>query len=77
MTKSLVRVPNIPLATVYQRTARDGSTYLVGRLANAKIMIIETDRSSRGDKVWEIVIAPWRPRRPEHCWAQRLRCSRR
>ena len=50
MTKSLVRVPNIPLATVYQRTARDGSTYLVGRLANAKIMIIETDRSSRSNR---------------------------
>lgn len=51
------RVPNIPLATVYERTARDGRKYLVGRMGNAKLLIVATEEHSRGDRVWQILIA--------------------
>jgi hypothetical protein len=58
MTSALAnpRIPNIPLATVYQRTARDGRTYLVGRVGNAKLLIVPTEQRSRGDRVWQVLV---------------------
>jgi hypothetical protein len=52
-----VKVRNIPLASLFERTGADGRQYLVGRIANARIFIVPTERRSRGDRVWEAVIA--------------------
>jgi len=54
--KNGVQVQNIPFVTLYERK-RDGQTYFVGRLGNARILIVPTEQRSRGDRVWEGVLA--------------------
>ena len=52
----MVTAPNIPLATLFERVTHDGRRYLVGRIGNARILVVPTKRISRGDPVWEAVI---------------------
>jgi hypothetical protein len=58
ITTPRIRQPHIPLATLFERRARDNRTYLVGRIGNARVIAVRTERRSRGDVVWELVIAP-------------------
>jgi hypothetical protein len=58
MSTPRIRLPHIPLATLFERRAHDNRQYLVGRVGNARILIVRTERRSRGDQVWELVIAP-------------------
>jgi hypothetical protein len=62
--KNGVQAQNIPFVTLYERT-RDGQTYLVGRLGNARILVVPTAQKSRGDRVWEGVLAMGRIRQRE------------
>jgi hypothetical protein len=58
MTAPRIKPTNVPLATLFERTTHDGRQYLVGRIGDARILILATDRRSRGDRVWQAVVAP-------------------
>jgi hypothetical protein len=58
MTAPRIKPANVPLATLFERTAHDGRQYLVGRIGDARILILATDRISRGDRVWQAVVTP-------------------
>ena len=58
MSSPRIRLPHIPLATLFERRAHDNRTYLVGRVGNARMLVVRTERRSKGDQVWELVIAP-------------------
>jgi hypothetical protein len=43
----------IPLAPLYERVNLEGRRYLVGRIGTAKLLLIETEEVSKGEKVWQ------------------------
>jgi hypothetical protein len=49
------RAPHLALTAMYERKNGRG-TYLVGRVANLKLLIVATDEFSHGDRVWQCFI---------------------
>ena len=43
----------IPLAPLYERVNLEGRRYLVGRIGTAKLLLIETEELSKGERVWQ------------------------
>ena len=55
--------PSIPLTRVYERKNARGRRYLTGRIGIAKVLIVETDELSDGDRIWQVFLAqgPYSP----------------
>src|SRR5262245_38354043 len=49
-------IPHIPLAQVYWRAKQRGQRSLIGRIGSARLVIVETHESSRGEPVWEVFL---------------------
>src|SRR5262245_15931494 len=51
-------IPNLPLCEVYARVNPRGRRYLVGRVGTLKLLIMETDGQSKGERVWQACFWP-------------------
>jgi hypothetical protein len=56
--------PSIALVQLFERVSRRGMTYLYGRLGSAKVIVVRSDRESRGDHVWQLFLGDG-PQQPD------------
>jgi len=50
--------PQVALARLFERTSvATGKKYFVGRIGSARLMVVPTGTISRGEPVWDAVIA--------------------
>jgi hypothetical protein len=64
--------PSITLARLYERTSRNGKTYLAGRLGLASIVILKTEEvSEHGQPIWVVKVQEPPARRDSQDGAQR------
>jgi hypothetical protein len=54
----------VPFTTLFERRRPDGHRYLTGRIGHSRIIVIDTNETSRGYRIWEAVIVPG-PTAPE------------
>ena len=47
----------IQLAQLYERRTKSGRRFLSGRIGTARLHIVETDATSKGDKVWRLSLS--------------------
>jgi hypothetical protein len=45
---------SIPMARLYERTNRSGRRYLSGRLGDARVFVVCTGETSKGDPIWQL-----------------------
>src|SRR5262245_48813284 len=50
-------IPSLPLTKVYDARNVRGWRYLTGRLGTKKVLIVETDKVSDGDRGWQMYLA--------------------
>ena len=50
------QAPHLALAQLYERTGRNGRRYLVGCIGQLKLMVVETEQVSKGERVWQAFV---------------------
>jgi hypothetical protein len=46
----------LEITTLFERTSRNGRTYLTGRLGQAKMVILPGDKTADGQPTWRVMI---------------------
>ncbi len=50
--------PSIKLARLYEKTSKNGNTYMTGRLGGAKITLLKSrDVADDGSAIWDILLS--------------------
>jgi hypothetical protein len=50
------KIPHVALSKLFERRNKRGERYLVGRLGDARVLIVASGEVSRGEPVWRLFV---------------------